>query len=101
MDPTLVTCISATNSDSFQLDNVYEGNSIVMDYWSGLSAIVKIKYSSSSGEPFVHLPEIPAYPPKLPMAWTFHWVNKYRDQFDKVICITLTGSVQSEKGYLI
>ena len=60
-----------------------------MDYWSGLSAIVGIKYSSSSGQPFVHLPKEPAYPPIYPNAWNFHWINKWRDQFDKVVCTFL------------
>ena len=56
-----------------------------MDYWSGLSAIVAIKYSSSSGEPFVHLPQEPAYPPIYPNVWAFKWINNWRDQFDKVL----------------
>ena len=70
---------------SFQLENVLLEKSIVMDYWSGLSAIVAIKYSSSSGEPFVHLPQEPAYPPIYPNVWNFNWINKWRDQFDKVL----------------
>ena len=69
----------------FQLENVLLEKSIVMDYWSGLSAIVAIKYSSSSGEPFVHLPQEPAYPPIYPNVWNFNWINKWRDQFDKVL----------------
>ena len=74
----------------FQLENVLLGKSIVMDYWSGLSAIVAIKYSSSSGEPFVHLPQEPAYPPIYPNVWTFNWINKWRDQFDKVLFILIS-----------
>ena len=72
-------------SPLFQLENVLLEKSVVMDYWSGLSAIVAIKYSSSSGEPFVHLPQEPAYPPIYPNVWNFNWINKWRDQFDKVL----------------
>ena len=48
---------------------------------------IGIKYSSLSGEPFLHLPKKPAYPPVYPNVWNLQWINKWRDQFDKVIHI--------------
>ena len=69
----------------FQVDNVYKGKAIVMDFRSGMRPIVDIKYSSSSGTRFIHNPKRPAYPPIYPNVFNFNKINAWRDQFDKVI----------------
>ena len=72
---------------AFQVENVFLGKAIVMDFRSGMVPILDIKYSSSSGTRFIHNPKTPAYPPIYPNVFNFKKINPWRDQFDKVICI--------------
>ena len=68
----------------FQLQNVYSGKAIVIDWRTAIEPVIRVKYSSSSGKAFIHHPRNPIYPPLLPVTWNFNKFNVWKDKFDKV-----------------
>ena len=68
----------------YQLQNVYSGKAIVIDWRTAIEPVIRVKYSSSSGKAFIHHPSNPVSPPLLPVTWNFNKFNVWKNKFDKV-----------------
>jgi hypothetical protein len=66
-----------------QIQNVFAGETVFIDYKSGLDPATYIKYSTPSGIPLIHKATNPISVPKFP-GWGLYKFNPWREQFDKV-----------------
>ena len=69
---------------SLQIDVVYEGKSIFIDWKSGLEPAIHVHYSTPAGDPLIHLAPDPVFMANFP-GWGFHRFNPWRERFDEVI----------------
>jgi hypothetical protein len=67
-----------------QIDGVFRGKSIFIDWKSGLDAAIQAHYSTPSGNPLIHRSPNPVFMPAY-TGWGFHPFNPWRERFDKVI----------------
>lgn len=67
-----------------EVDNVFAGESIFIDWKSGLEPAIYVKYSTPGGDPLVHLASNPVFMPNFP-GWGFYKFNPWRAKFDHLI----------------
>jgi len=67
-----------------EVDSVLVGESIFIDWKSGLEPAIFAKYSTPGGDPLVHLASNPVFMPNFP-GWAFHKFNPWRKKFDEII----------------
>lgn len=67
-----------------EVDNVYEGKSVFIDWKSGLEPAIYARFSTAGGDPLVHLASNPVFMPNFP-GWAFFKFNPWRATFDKEI----------------
>lgn len=67
-----------------EVDNVFAGESIFIDWKSGLEPAIYVKYSTPGGDPLVHLASNPVFMPNFP-GWGFFKFNPWRGKFDRLI----------------
>jgi hypothetical protein len=66
------------------VDSVFAGESIFIDWKSGLEPAIYVKYSTPGGDPLVHLASNPVFMPNFP-GWGFYKFNPWRAKFDHLI----------------
>ena len=76
----------------FQIEGVYEGRSIFIDWRSGLEPAIRVHYSTPAGDPLVHLAPDPVFMANLP-GWAFHRFNPWRERFDHLIQRTVEAGL--------
>lgn len=74
----LLTKKSLNNNDGlFQIEEVYEGKTVFIDWKSGLEPAIFSRYSTPRGDPLIHISPHPVFMPNFP-GWGFHYFNPWR-----------------------
>ena len=76
----------------FKIDGVYQGDSIFIDWKSGLEPAIHVHYSTPAGDPLIHLAPDPVFMANFP-GWGFHRFNPWRERFDEVIQRTIEAGL--------
>ena len=83
---------SRPSRELFQIEGVYEGRSVFIDWRSGLEPAIRVHYSTPAGDPLVHLAPDPVFMANLP-GWAFHRFNPWRERFDQLIQRTVEAGL--------
>jgi hypothetical protein len=67
------------------LNDVFEAKLINIDYWSGLSPLVAVYYTTADGTPLVHVQPNPVVYINSPVGWSFNEFAFWSDIVDLAI----------------
>ncbi len=68
-----------------QIEQVFEGKSITIDWFTGLSQSVAVRYSTPDGTPLIHVPEVAIVSAPCPLGWVFNSYVPFRLAINKQI----------------
>ena len=77
---------------SSQIENVFLGKKVFIDWKSGLEPAIFVRYSTPAGDPLIHKSPNPVFMPNYP-GWGFYSFNPWRPRFDEVIQMAIEGGL--------
>ncbi len=75
-----------------QLNGIYRGEEVLIDYKSGVEQTIFVRYSTPAGNPLVHMSQTPVVRTNM-AAWGFHKYNPWKSRFDKIMRLMIEAGL--------
>ena len=93
---TTINCGSASWIHKYlnilQLDKVFDGKTIFIDWKTGIQQNIYARYSTPAGDPLIHMSPEPFFKPNY-AGWAFHSFNPWKKKFDEILQQTIESGI--------